>query len=182
MTLTPRIKSLYYTKLIKEIQTELKMKNIMQVPRLSKIVLSMGLGEALINPKAIEYCKEILSSISGQKPVTTKAKKSIAIFKLRKGVEIGLVVTLRRDRMWEFFDRFVNIALPRVRDFRGINSKFDGNGNVSIGLKECIIFPEINYSKIDKVRGLNVGIITTAKNNVEGKALLKALGLPMRRQ
>ncbi|QQG35132.1 MAG: 50S ribosomal protein L5 [Deltaproteobacteria bacterium] len=177
----PRIKHLYLSEIMRKIQEEIGVENEMRVPRLSKIVLSIGVGEAISNSKSLDYCKEILSSISGQKPIIAKAKKSIAVFKLRKGAEIGVFVTLRRNRMWEFFDRFINIALPRVKDFRGISSKFDGSGNLSIGLKECIVFPEVDYNKIDKVRGLNISIITTARSDLEGKVLLKALGLPLRR-
>ena len=177
----PRLKKYYDKELVSALKKELELKNPMQTPRLTKIVLNMGLGEAVSNPKAIEAGKEAIETITGQKAVITKAKKSIATYKLRQGLPIGVMVTLRRDRMWEFLDRFVNIALPRVRDFRGILSKFDGQGNCSVGVKEHIIFPEINYDKVDKIRGLNVSLITTAKTDAQGKALLKQLGVPFRK-
>ncbi|MBU0991762.1 MAG: 50S ribosomal protein L5 [Proteobacteria bacterium] len=156
-------------------------KNVMQVPRLEKIVINMGLGEAIQNIKILDSAVKELSYISSQKPVITRAKKSIAAFKLREGMPIGCMVTLRKDRMYDFFDRLVNLSLPRVRDFRGISGKaFDGNGNYSLGVKEQLIFPEINYDKIDKIKGLNITVVTTAKNDEEGKALLKLLGMPFR--
>ncbi len=176
-----RLKKYYEKELASKLMSELELKNKMQIPRLEKIVLNMGLGEAVANPKAIDAGREALELITGQKPVITKAKKAIANFKLRQGLPIGVSVTLRRERMWEFLDRFVNIALPRVRDFRGINSKFDGSGNCSIGIKEHIIFPEINYDKVDKIRGLNVCLVTKAQNDAQGKALLKHLGVPFRK-
>ena len=177
----PRLKKYYQKEIVPLLLKELSLKNPMQAPKLEKIVLNMGLGEAVANPKVLDIGKEALELISGQRPVVNKAKKSIATYKLRQGMPIGMSVTLRRDRMWEFLDRFVNIALPRVRDFRGVSSKFDKDGNCSIGVKEYIIFPEINYDKIDKVRGLNISIVTTAKNDEQGKTLLKHLGVPFRK-
>jgi large subunit ribosomal protein L5 len=156
-------------------------KNVMEVPRLEKITLNMGLGEAVQNIKILDSAVEELSLIAGQKAVITKAKRSIAVYKLREGMPIGVRVTLRRDRMHEFFDKLVNIALPRVRDFRGVSGKaFDGRGNYSLGIREQIIFPEINFDKIDKVKGMNVSIVTTAKTDEEGKELLRLLGMPFR--
>jgi len=156
-------------------------KNIMEVPKLEKIVVNMGLGEAVSDIKVMDAAAEELATITGQKPVIRRAKKSIASFKLRAGMPIGAMVTLRKRRMYEFFDRLVNIALPRVRDFKGVSPKsFDGRGNYTLGLREQIIFPEINYDKIDKIRGLNVAIITTAKTDEEGRALLAELGMPFR--
>ena len=152
----------------------------MQIPRVEKIVVNMGLGEAIQNPKAIEFAVDDITRITGQKPVVTKAKKSIATFKLREGMPIGVMVTLRRQRMWEFMERLVNVALPRVRDFRGVSKKFDGKGNFSLGIKEQIIFPEIDYDKVDKIRGLNISIVTSAKTDEEGRVLLKKLGMPFR--
>lgn len=178
---SPRLKKYYDKELVPVLMQELGLQNKMQAPRLEKIVLNMGLGEAIQNPKVIEVSREILEAIAGQKAVTTKAKKSIATYKLREGVPIGVAVTLRRARMWEFLDRFVNIALPRVRDFRGVMSHLDGHGNCSIGVKEQIIFPEVDYNKVDKIRGLNISLVTTARNDEEGKALLKHLGVPFRK-
>jgi large subunit ribosomal protein L5 len=156
-------------------------KNIMEVPKLVKIVINMGLGEAIQNVKILDSAAEELGAISGQKPVITKAKKSIAGFKLRQGMPIGCCVTLRREKMYEFLDRLVAVSLPRVRDFKGISGKaFDGKGNYSLGVKEQLIFPEIDYDKVDKVKGLNITIVTTAKTDAEGKALLKLMGLPFR--
>jgi len=153
----------------------------MEVPALKKIVINMGVGEAIENIKVLDSAVNELSLIAGQRPVITKAKKSIAGFKLREGMSIGCMVTLRRDVMFEFFDRLVNVALPRVRDFRGLSSKaFDGRGNYALGIKEHIIFPEINYDKIDKMKGMNIVIVTTAKSDEEGKSLLKNLGIPFR--
>lgn len=176
----PRLKNYYIKELVPKLREELSIKNAMQVPGLKKIVLNMGLGEAVQNPKALESGAETLKSISGQKPVITKARKSIATFKLRENMPIGVTVTLRGERMWEFFDRLVNIALPRVRDFRGIQSRFDGAGNCSIGIKEQIIFPEVDYDQVDKVRGLNITLVTNAKEDKAGKLLLKYLGVPFR--
>src|SRR5271157_260024 len=170
----------YYTKqVVPSLVKEFNYKNRMQVPKLDKIVVNMGVGEAIQNIKALESAVADLSMIVGQKPVITKAKKSIATFKLRQGMSIGCRVTLRGDRMYEFFDRLVNVALPRVRDFRGISPKsFDGRGNFAIGLKEQIIFPEIDYDKIDKIRGMNIVIATTAKTDEEARQLLRFMGLP----
>lgn len=154
-------------------------KNVMQVPRLEKIVVNIGLGEALDNPKALEAAVSDLNQVTGQKPVQTKARKSIANFKLREGRLIGTKVTLRGPRMWAFFDRLVNIALPRVRDFRGISpNAFDGRGNYTLGLKDQLVFPEIEYDKIDKLRGMEVTLVTTAQNDDEARALLRLLGMP----
>ena len=153
----------------------------MEVPRLEKIVLNMGLGEAIQNIKVLDASMEELALIAGQRPVVTRARKSIASFKLREGMPIGCMVTLRRGRMYDFFDKLVNVALPRVRDFRGLSDKaLDGRGNFTVGIKEHIIFPEIDYDKIDKIKGLNITIVTTAKTDEEGKALLKMMGMPFR--
>jgi large subunit ribosomal protein L5 len=158
-----------------------KYKNIMQVPALKKIVLNMGLGEAIQNIKVLDSAAEELKAIAGQKPVITRAKKSIAAFKLREGMPIGCMVTLRRQRMYDFYYKLVNIALARVRDFRGVSSKsFDGRGNYSLGIKEHIIFPEIDYDKIDKIKGLNISIITTAQTDEEGRQLLGLMGMPFK--
>jgi large subunit ribosomal protein L5 len=157
-------------------------KNPMEIPRLKKIVLNMGLGEAISNSKILDSAAKELGAIVGQKPVITRAKRSIANFKLREGMPIGCSVTLRRDRMWEFFDRFVTFALPRVRDFKGVSRKgFDGRGNYSVGIKEQIIFPEIDYDKVDKVKGLNITFVTSAPTDEEGLALLEQLGVPFRK-
>ncbi|MCS6911892.1 MAG: 50S ribosomal protein L5 [Myxococcales bacterium] len=180
-TAPPRLKRLYDQEIAPRLQREFNLKNKMQVPRLVKITLNMGLGEAITNPKVIDAAIEDLRAISGQQPVVTRAKKSIASFKLREGQKIGCMVTLRREKMWEFFDRLVNLALPRVRDFKGISPRsFDGRGNFSMGIREQIIFPEINYDKIDKIRGLNISIVTTARTDEQGRALLKYLGMPFR--
>lgn len=176
----PRLKKFYVKELVPKLMDELGIKNIMRVPNLEKIVVNMGLGEAVQNPKALESGCETLRSIAGQKPVVTLARKSIATFKVRENMPIGAMVTLRGDRMWEFFDRFINVALPRVRDFRGIQSRFDGAGNCSIGVKEQIIFPEVDYDKVDKIRGMNITLVTSAKDDKDGKALLKHLGVPFR--
>jgi large subunit ribosomal protein L5 len=153
----------------------------MEVPKLEKVVINIGLGEAIQNAKVLDSAQSELAAITGQKPVVTKAKKSIANFKLRAGMPIGCKVTLRRNRMYEFFDRLVNVALPRIRDFKGISGKsFDGRGNYALGIREQIIFPEIDYDKIDKIKGMNIVISTTAKSDEEGKALLKMMGMPFR--
>jgi len=175
-------KQLYNEKIKSQIQKELGFKNVMQVPRLDKIVLNVGLGEALQNGKLIESSVEQLKIISGQMPVVTKAKKSIANFKLREGVPIGVMVTLRGNRMYQFFERLVSFALPRERDFKGLPKKsFDGRGNYSIGLKEQLIFPEIDYEKIEKIQGMNITICTTARTDEEGRCLLTQMGLPLRK-
>lgn len=171
----------YKKEIVPELMGTFKYKSVMQVPKLGKIVLNMGLGEGAINPKIVDSAAADLTIIAGQKAVITKAKKPIAAFKLREGMPIGCMVTLRRERMYDFFSRIVNIALPRVRDFKGISGKaFDGRGNYSLGITEHIIFPEIEYDKVDSIRGLNVTVVTTAQTDEEGKELLKALGMPFR--
>ena len=176
-----RLKDLYKNEVVAKLTEEFGYKNPMEVPRVSKITLNMGVGEALGDKKLMDSAVADMELIAGQKVVVTKARKSVAGFKVREGWPIGCKVTLRRDRMWEFMDRLVDISLPRVRDFRGINPKsFDGRGNYSMGVKEQIIFPEIDYDKVDKVRGMDVTITTTAKTNDEGRALLKALQFPFR--
>lgn len=165
-----------------QIQKELGLENVMQVPRLEKIVVNMGLGEALQNAKLIEAGVEQLQLITGQKPVITKAKKAISNFKLREGVPIGVMVTMRGHRMYEFFERFVTFSLPRVRDFKGLPPKaFDGRGNYTVGVKEQLIFPEIDFDKIDQIKGMNITICTSAKNDEEGRCLLKSMGFPLRK-
>jgi large subunit ribosomal protein L5 len=176
------LKDYYREKCIPALNDEFSYKNIMQVPKLEKIVLNMGLGEAVQNPKIIEGAVEELTKIAGQRAVVTRAKKSIAGFKLREGVAIGCCVTLRDERMYNFFSKLVNVALPRVRDFRGVSPKwFDGRGNYSMGVKEHIIFPEIDYDKIDKIKGFNITIVTSAQTNQEALSLLKNLGMPFRK-
>lgn len=176
-----RLKDKYENEVVPALVKEFKYKSIMAVPRLEKVVLNMGLGEAIFNIKVIDSGVEELKLISGQKPVITKAKKSIAGFKLREGMPIGCRVTLRHEKMFDFLDKLFNVALPRVRDFRGLPDKaFDGRANCSIGIKEQIIFPEIEYDKIDKIKGLNISIVTTAKSDAEGHFLLKQLGMPFR--
>lgn len=179
---TPRLKVLYKDKVVAQLQKELGLTNSMQVPRLEKIVVSTCLKEALLNPKVLDTASDEIALITGQRPRVTRSKKSIAAFKLRKGISLGAMVTLRHARMYEFLDRLINVALPRVRDFKGLNSKsFDGRGNYSMGVKEQIIFPEINYDRIDKIRGLNVTICTSATNNDHARALLTHLGMPFRK-
>jgi large subunit ribosomal protein L5 len=174
-------KEIYQQKVIPALMKRFDYKNVMQVPRLEKIVVNMGLGEAIQNIKILDSAVQEMTSITGQKPVITKAKKSIAQFKLRKGVPIGCMVTLRKERMNEFFNRLVNASLPRVRDFKGISGKsFDGRGNYALGIREQLIFPEIHYDKIDKIKGMNIVIVTTAKTDEEGKELLRLLGMPFR--
>ncbi len=176
-----RLKDLYYQEVVPALMKELGYKNVLQVPRLEKIVLNMGLGEALQSPKILDSGVEELAAISGQKPVVTRARKSIASFKLRQGSAIGCMVTLRGERMYEFLDRLISAALPRVRDFRGVSDRsFDGRGNFSLGIREHTIFPEINLDRVDKVKGLTVSIVTTARTDPEGKALLRAFGMPFR--
>ncbi|GAM10953.1 50S ribosomal protein L5 [Geobacter sp. OR-1] len=176
-----RLKELYDKEIIPKLMTEMKYKSVMEVPKLEKIVINMGLGEAIQNVKILDSAVDELAQISGQKAVITKAKKSIASFKLRQGMPIGCMVTLRKDRMYEFLDRLLNISLARVRDFKGLSPKaFDGMGNYSLGIKEQLIFPEINYDKIDKIKGLNITIVTTARTDEEGRSLLKLLGMPFR--
>ncbi len=177
-----RLKEKYEKEMLPELQKELQLKNKMEVPRVEKVVVNMGLGEAIQNIKVLESAVEELSSITGQKAMITKAKKSIAQFKLREDMPIGCAVTLRRDRAYEFLDRLINVALPRVRDFKGISPKaFDGRGNYTLGIREQIIFPEIDLDKIDKVKGLNVTIVTSAKTDEQGRALLTKMGMPFRK-
>lgn len=177
-----RMQTKYKNEIIPALQKQLGLKNIMEVPRIEKIVINTSIGEAVQNPKILNTASDELTAITGQKAVITRAKKAIANFKLREGMPIGASVTLRKDQMWSFYDRLVTLALPRVRDFRGMSAKgFDGRGNYNMGLKEQIVFPEINYDKVDKVRGFNVTICTTAKNDTEAKALLEALGFPFRK-
>jgi len=175
------MKEFYEKEVVPSLMETFKYKNIMQVPGLKKIVLNMGLGEAIHNIKILDSASEELTVISGQKPVIRRAKKSIAAFKLREGMPVGCMVTLRGNRMYDFFNKLVNIALPRVRDFRGISGKaMDGNGNYTLGITEQIIFPEIDYDKIDKIKGLNISIVTSAKTDEEGKELFKLMGMPFR--
>jgi large subunit ribosomal protein L5 len=177
----PRMKSHYETAVRQALMKEFNYKTPMQVPRILKVTVNMGLGKAKDEPKMIDNGVEELKLITGQAPVVSRAKKDIAVFKLRKGQKIGVMVTLRRERMWEFLDRLVNIALPRVRDFRGISPRgFDGRGNFTMGVREQIIFPEIEYDKIDSIKGLNISIVTTAETDAEGRALLTHLGMPFR--
>ena len=176
-----RLRDFYKNEAVPALTRQFKYTNVMAVPRLIKININMGLGEAIANSKVLESAQDEMRAIAGQKPVVTKARKSIATFKLRTGNPIGCMVTLRRDRMFEFLDRFVAVALPRVRDFKGLSPKgFDGKGNYSIGIREQIIFPEINYDKVERISGLNITINTTARNDLEAKSLLKRLGMPFR--
>ncbi len=176
-----RLKERYQKEIAPAIAKEFGIKNKMAIPRVQKIVLNMGMGEAVANAKVLDTALEELRSIAGQKPVITKAKKSIASFKLRQGMPIGVMVTLRGERMYEFLDRLVSVALPRVRDFRGVSPKaFDGRGNYTIGIREQLIFPEIDFNKVDKLRGMNISIVTTARNDEQARALLKGLGMPFR--
>lgn len=180
-SIKPRLKLIYNQTIVPALLEKFEFKSVMQVPRLSKITLNMGLGEAIADKKVIDAAVQDLTKISGQKPVVTKARKSIAGFKLREGFEVGSKVTLRGDRMYEFLDRLITIAIPRVRDFRGCNPKsFDGRGNYSFGVREQIIFPEIEYDKIDQLRGMDITITTTGKNDEEGRALLTAFGFPFK--
>lgn len=177
------LKEQYEKELRSELQESLGITNVMEIPQIEKIVLNMGLGDAVQNPKIVEKAAQELTLIAGQKAVVTRAKKSIATFKLREGMPIGARVTLRKDRMYDFLSKLINIALPRVRDFRGISAKgFDGRGNFSMGVTEHIIFPEIDYDKIDQIRGLNVTIVTTAKTDTNARALLEAIGIPFRKK
>ena len=174
-----RLQILYNTVIVPKLQKELGYTNIHQVPRLEKIVINRGLGDASQNAKALESSIAEISAITGQRPVITRAKKAIASFKIRKGMPVGLMVTLRRERMYAFLDRLINIALPRIRDFRGVSPKaFDGRGNYTLGIREQLIFPEINYDSVDQLRGMDISIVTTAKTDEEGRALLKAFGMP----
>jgi large subunit ribosomal protein L5 len=177
-----RLQEKYLTEVIPQLKARLGHDNVMQLPELKKIVLSIGLGEAIQEAKALETAEKDLATISGQHPVTTRAKKSISAFKLRAGVPIGMMVTLRGRRMYDFFDKLVNVVLPRFRDFRGVSrDSFDGRGSYSLGIKEQIVFPEIDYDKVDKIRGLEVTIVTTAKNDDEARTLLELMGMPFRR-
>jgi large subunit ribosomal protein L5 len=177
-----QLESYYEGQVAPKLKEKFKYKNVHQIPKLEKIVLNMGLGEAIQNIKILDSAVEELTNIAGQKPVITRAKKSIAAFKLREGMPIGCMVTLRRKRMYDFFNKLVNIALPRVRDFRGISPKaFDGRGNYSLGIKEQIIFPEIDYDKIDKIKGMNISIVTTAITDEESRELLTLMGMPFRK-
>ena len=174
-----RLKEKYLNEVVPGLQEQFKYTNVMAIPKLDKVVINIGLGEAVQNPKALDAALNDLTLITGQEPVVTRAKKSIAGFKLREGMPVGVKVTLRGDRMYEFVDRLLSVALPRVRDFRGVSPKsFDGRGNYSLGLKEQLIFPEIEYDKIDKLRGMEIVFATTAKTDEEGRALLKLLGMP----
>ena len=176
-----RLKEKYRSDIAPALAKEFGIKNPMAIPRLQKIVLNMGVGEAIANSKALDAAADELRTVSGQKPVITKAKKSIASFKLRQGMSIGTMVTLRGERMYEFLDRFITVALPRVRDFRGVSAKaFDGRGNYTLGIREQMIFPEIDFNKIDKVRGMNISIVTSAGSDDKAFALLKAFGMPFR--
>jgi large subunit ribosomal protein L5 len=175
----PRLKEKYEREVVPALKEEFKYVNSMQVPCVAKIVVNVGLGEAIANAKALDAAVKDVSEITGQRPVVTRAKKSIAAFRLRTGMAIGAMVTLRGDRMWEFLDRLCNVALPRVRDFQGVSAKaFDGRGNYTLGLKEQIIFPEIDYDKVDKVRGMEISLVTTARTDEESRRLLGLLGMP----
>jgi len=179
----PRLKELYKKTVVPAMMERFGYKNVMEVPRIEKVVINMGVGDAKENPKFLESAMEELAAITGQRPVATVAKKSVAAFKVRAGMKIGAKVTLRGDRMYEFLDRLFNIALPRVRDFRGVSPKsFDGRGNYALGIKEQLIFPEINYDKVEKIRGMDVIIVTTAKTDEEAKELLALLGMPFAKQ
>ncbi len=178
-----RLEEKYRNEVVPALMKSLGLDNIMQVPRITKVVVNIGLGEALDNAKALDYAVQDLATITGQKPIITKARKSVAAFKLREGRAIGVKVTLRGDKMWAFLDRLMNVALPRVRDFRGVSpNAFDGRGNYTLGIREQLIFPEIDYDKIDKVRGMEVTIVTTARNDEEGRQLLTLLGMPFRKE
>lgn len=179
MARVPRLKEKYRQEVVPALMEKFGYKNVMEVPKLAKVTVNMGLGEAIQNPKAIDAAVEDLKAITGQKPLVTRAKKSIAAFKLRAGMQIGAKVTLRGDRMYDFVDKLFNIVLPRVRDFRGVSPKaFDGRGNYTLGLREQIIFPEIDYDKVDRVRGMNITFVTTAKTDEEARELLRLLGMP----
>ena len=176
-----RLKERYQKEVAPALAKEFNIQNPMAIPRLEKIVINMGMGEAVSNARLLDTATDELAAISGQKPVVTKAKKSIAAFKLRQGMSIGVMVTLRGDRMYEFLDRFVSIALPRVRDFRGVSPKaFDGRGNYTLGIRDQLIFPEIDFNKVDKARGMNISIVTTARNDEQARSLLRGLGMPFR--
>jgi len=179
----PRLKERYREEVVPALMKEFSYQNVMQVPRLQKIVVNIGLGEAIQNPKALDSASEDVAAITGQKPVITRAKRSIANFKLRAGMPIGVTVTLRGDRMYELLDRMVNAALPRIRDFQGVSpNSFDGRGNYSLGIKEQVIFPELEYDKIDRIRGLQFTMVTSAGTDEEGKRLLELMGMPFARR
>ncbi len=181
--MTQRLKTVYQETIVPKLKEQFNYTNIHQVPKIVKVTLNRGLGEAASNAKALESSLNEIGLIAGQKPVVTRAKKAIAGFKIREGMPVGIMVTLRGDRMYAFLDRLINLALPRIRDFRGISPKsFDGRGNYSLGVREQLIFPEIEYDKIDQIRGMDISIITTAKTDEEGRALLKAFGMPFRDQ
>jgi len=178
-----RMQERYQQEVVPALQTAFNYRNVMEIPRIQKVVVNIGLGEAMGNSKALEAAITDVTTITGQKPIQTKARKSIANFKLREGVIIGVKVTLRGDRMWAFVDRLLNVALPRVRDFRGVSpDAFDGRGNYTLGLRDQLIFPEIEYDKIDKLRGMEITIVTTAKNDEHSRAMLKFLGMPFRKE
>ena len=180
--MAPRLKEFYRQEVLPALQKEFSYGSIMEAPRLDKIIVNIGLGEALQNPRALETAAADIATITGQKPIANRAKRSIANFKVRQGNPIGLSVTIRGDRMWEFYDRLVNATLPRIRDFHGVSNKaFDGRGNYSLGLREQLIFPEIEYDKIDRIRGMQIVIVTTASSDEEGKRLLQLLGMPFSR-
>ena len=177
----PRLRNKYKDEIVPQLMKDFGFTNVMQVPKLERIVVNMGLGEAVQNAKLIESAAEELKAITGRKPIVTRAKKSIASFKLREGMPIGVMVTLRGEQMYDFLDRLISLALPRTRDFKGISPKaFDGRGNYTLGIREQIVFPEINYDKIDRIKGMNVTLVTTAETDEQGRALLKSLGMPFR--
>ena len=181
--MTQRLKTQYQETIVSKLMEQFKYQNIHQVPKLVKVTINRGLGEAANNAKALESSLNEIATIAGQKPVVTRAKKAIATFKIRQGMPVGIMVTLRGDRMYAFLDRLINLALPRIRDFRGISPKsFDGRGNYSLGIREQLIFPEIEYDRIDQIRGMDISIITTANTDEEGRALLKEMGMPFREQ
>jgi large subunit ribosomal protein L5 len=183
MATTPRLKERYKSEIAPEMMKQFSYGNIMQVPRVQKVTLNIGLGEAKENARAVESATADIATIAGQKPVVTRAKKAIANFKIRENMPIGVAVTLRGDRMYEFLDRLLNAALPRIRDFHGVSTKaFDGRGNFALGVREQLIFPEIDYDKVDKIRGMQINIITTAKNDEEGRRLLELMGMPFAKE
>ena len=179
----PRLKERYLNEIVPALRQEFNYSSVMAVPRVDKVVLNIGIGEAIQNSKALDAASKDLATITGQRPWVRKAKKSVAAFKLREGMPVGLMVTLRGDRMYEFLDRLVSVALPRVRDFRGVSPKaFDGRGNYTLGIRDQLIFPEIDFNKVDKTRGMNISIVTTARDDEQARALLRALGMPFRQQ
>jgi large subunit ribosomal protein L5 len=179
----PRLKERYKAEIVQELQKEFKYGNIMQVPRVEKVTVNIGLGEAKENARAVETATADIATITGQKPIVTRAKKAISNFKIRENMPVGAAVTLRGDRMYEFLDRLLNVALPRIRDFHGVAVKaFDGRGNFSLGLREQLIFPEIDYDKVDRIRGMQVNIITSARNDEEGRRLLELMGMPFAKE